>query len=142
MAFAPRDFENLFEVQGLRRADDVPKRVAFQIVDSILNRGDVACRVIESAIALSNNRRLVRQLRDVAKENDDRAFANFGDLGLQQSLDYASQLVVVKTFTALDVVVNVEQIVDMFEILHRKRDALVPDIGVFLVARLKLHQLL
>ena len=37
---------------------------------------------------------------------------------------------------------NVEQLVNVLEILHRERDALVPDIGVFFIAGLKFDQLL
>ena len=37
---------------------------------------------------------------------------------------------------------NIEQVVNVLEILHRKRDALVPNVGVFLVAGLKFDQFL
>src|SRR5437763_5967065 len=37
---------------------------------------------------------------------------------------------------------NVEQIINVLEILHRKRNALVPDIEIFLVATLELYQFL
>ena len=37
---------------------------------------------------------------------------------------------------------DIEQFVHVVEILHRKRHALIPDVDVFLVARLQLHQFL
>ena len=70
VTFAARDLENLFEMQSLRRADDVPNGVALQIIDAVIDRRDVGGGVIESAVALANDARLVGQLRDVAKEND------------------------------------------------------------------------
>ena len=82
-AFATRDFENLFKMQSLRRADYVPNRVALQFVDSIINRRNVARGVIESAVALANDGGLVRQLGNIAKENYDRAFADLRDFRSQ-----------------------------------------------------------
>jgi len=66
--FASCNLENLFEVQRLWRADNVPKSVALQFIDSIINCRNVAGRVIESAVALANDRGLVRQFRNVAKK--------------------------------------------------------------------------
>src|SRR5205085_10461944 len=50
--------------------------------------------------------------------------------------------IVVKTLAALEVIMNVEQFVDLLEIPHRKRNALVPNRRVLFVAGLKLYQLL
>ena len=142
VTFAPRDLENLFEMQNLRRADHVPNRIGFQIVDAIIDCGEVRRCVIKSAIPLANDERFIGQLRIIAEENDYRAFADLSYTGFEQAFDHAGQPSVVKTFAALEVVMDVEQFVNVLEILHRKRDALVPDVGVFLVAGLQLHQLL
>src|SRR4029077_18390859 len=134
VSFSAGDLEYLFKMQSLWRADHVPNCVALQFGDSIINRRDVTGGVIESAVALANDARPIRQLGNITKENDDRAFANLGDAGLKQSLDDAGQAIVVKAFATLDVVMNVEELINVLEILHRERDALVPDIGVFFVA--------
>ena len=142
VSFPASDLEYLFKMQSLWRANHVPNCVALQFGDSIINRRDVAGGVIESAVALANDARLVRQLGNITKENDDRAFANLGDAGLKQPLDDAGQAIVVKAFATLDVVMNVEELVNVLEILHRERDALVPDVSVFFVAGLELDQFL
>jgi len=41
VTFAPRNIENLLEMQNLRRAHDVPKSHPLQIVDPIIDGGDV-----------------------------------------------------------------------------------------------------
>ena len=76
------------------------------------------------------------------KKTTHRAFADFCHAGFEQTLDHSRQAIVVKTLAALDVVMDIEHLVNVFELLHRKRDAFVPDIDVFRVARLQLHQFL
>ena len=142
VTFSPGDRENLFEMQCLRRANDVPNRVGFQLVDTIIDRGDIGRSVIESAVPFANDQRLISQLGIIVEEHDHGAFANFGYPGLEQAIYDAGQPIVVKTFAALKVVVNVEQPVNALEILHRKRDAFVPNICVFLVAGLQFYQFL
>jgi hypothetical protein len=76
---SPRNLENLFEMQGLRCADHVPNTVRFQIVEAIINCGDIGGGVIKSAVAFANDARLVGQFRDIAKENDNRALADLSN---------------------------------------------------------------
>ena len=76
------------------------------------------------------------------KKTHDRAFADLGDAGFEQAIDHAGQPIVVETFAALDVVMNVEKLIGALEFLHRKRDAFLPDGEVFLVAGLQFHQFL
>ena len=80
------------------------------------------------------------QLGNVAEENADRALADFRDAGLEQPVDHRRQPIVVETFPALNVVMDVENFVGGFEFLHRKRDAFIPDAQVFLVAGLQLDE--
>ena len=68
-AFAPRDLEDLAEVQLLRRAGYDPDGIALQIVETVVDRRDIGGGVIEAAVALADDGRLVRQLGDVAEEN-------------------------------------------------------------------------
>ena len=124
-------------MQLLRRAGLDPDRVRAQVAHPVIDRRDVGRGVIETAVAFLNDAGPLRQLGDVAEENADRAFADFREAGLAQPLDHAGQAIVVETFPALDVVVDVEDFVGGFEFLHRKRDALVPDAQVFLVAGLQ-----
>ena len=142
VTFALRDRENLFEMQNLRRTDHIPNRIGFQFVDAIIDRGDVCRCIIESAVPLANDERFIGELGIIAEENDNRALADLGDAGFKQALDHTGQPIVVKAFAALDVVVDVEQFVNVLEILHRERHAFIPDVDVFLVARLQLDQLL
>ena len=142
VTFSPGDRENLFEMQCLRRANDIPDRVRFQLVDPIIDRGDIGCSVIESAVPFANDQRLISQLGIIAEEHDHGAFADLRYPGFEQTIYHAGQPIVVKTFAALEVVMNVEQFVNALEILHRKRDAFVPNIRVFFVAGLQFHQFL
>src|SRR5439155_11863314 len=128
VTFSPDDRENLFEVQCLRRANDVPDRVRFQLVDTIIDRGEIGRSVIKSAVPFANDQRLISQLGIIAEEDDYRAFADFRYPGLEQAMYHAGQPIVVKTFAALQVVIHVEQPVNALEILHRKRHAFVPNI--------------
>src|SRR6266513_63958 len=129
-------------MQDLRGSHHVPDTLRFQIVEAIIDCRDIGGGIIKSAVAFANDAWLIRQLRDIAKENDNRALADLGNSGLEQAFDYAWELVVVKAFAALDVVMNIEQFVHVVEILHGEGDAFVPDVDVFLVAGLQLHQLL
>ena len=113
---------------------------AFKILDAVIDRRDIGGRVIEATIALANDARLVRQFGNVAEENANRAFADLGDFRFQQPLDHRGQTIVVKAFAALDVVMDVENLVGRFEFLHRERDAFIPDAQIFLVAGLQLDQ--
>ena len=126
-ALAPRNLENLLEMQGLRRADDIPERIPLQLVDAIVDGGDVGRRVIEAAVAFPHDAGPLGQLGNVAEKNADRAFADFRDAGLEQPVHHRRQPIVVETFPALDVVVDVENFVDGFEFLLRERDAFIPD---------------
>src|SRR6266849_4742383 len=123
VTFSPGDRENLFEMQCLRRANDVPDRVRFQLVDTIIDRGEIGRSVIESAVPFANDQRLISQLRIIVEEHDYGAFADLSYPGLEQAIHDAGQPVVVKTFAALKVVADIEQPVNALEILHRKRDA-------------------
>ena len=112
------DLENLFKMQNLRRTDHVPNLSGFQIVDAIINCREICRCVIEPAVALADDARFVGQLGNIAKENDDRAFADFSNAGFEQTLNHAGQAIVVKTFAALDVVMDIEQFVNVVEFLH------------------------
>src|SRR5262245_3459161 len=98
-------------MQYLRRTNDVPDRIGFQLVNPIINRGDIGCSVIESAVPFANNQRLISQLRIIAEEHNHSAFANLRYPGLQQAVYNTGQPIVVETFAALQVVANVEQVV-------------------------------
>src|SRR5205823_13535095 len=110
-------------MQCLRRANDVPDRVRFQLVDTIIDRGEIGRRVIESAVPFSYDQRLVSQLRSIAEEHDYGAFADLSYPGLEQAIYDAGQPVVVKTFAALKFVVDIDQAVNVLQILERKRVA-------------------
>ena len=142
VTLAARDRDDLFEVQDLRRADDQPNRICFQIPDSIIHRRDVGGRIIETAIPFANNGRLFGQLRDVAEENADRAFAHLGDSRFEQTLDHRGQPVVVETFPPLDVVMNVQHLIGVVEFFHRKVDRLFPNREILRVAGLEFDQFL
>src|SRR5207302_3775621 len=75
VTFASRDLEDLFEMQRLRCADHIPERVALQFIDSILDRRDIAGRVIESAVTLTDYARLVCMFRTVSADDNRRSFA-------------------------------------------------------------------
>src|SRR5437660_2915005 len=142
VTFATRDFKNLPEMQNLRCTRHNPDRVRFQIVDAIVNRRDVGGGVIETAVALANDAGLVRQLGNIAEENAHRAFAYFRETRLEQSINHFSQPIVIKTFPALDVVMNVEQRISILKVLNRQIDALFPNRQILRIARLQLDQLL
>src|SRR5439155_22697534 len=142
IALASLDLENLFKMQNLRRADHVPNRIGLQIVDAIIKSREIYRCVIETAVAFANDARFIGQLGNITKENNHRALADFSNAGFEQALDHAGESIVVKTFTTLDVVMDIEQFVNVVEILHLERDAFVPDIDVFLIARLQLYQFL
>src|SRR6476646_3534068 len=125
VTFAPGDRENLFEMQCLRSANDVPDRLRFQLVNPIINRGDISRSVIESAVPFANDQRLISQLWIIVEEHNYRAFAHFRYPCLEQTFYHARQPIVVKTFAALQVVMYVEQSINMLEFLHRKRHAVV-----------------
>src|SRR4029434_6995785 len=129
-------------MQGLRGADHVPNTVRFQIVEAIIDCSDIGGGVIESAVAFADDAWLVGQLRDIAKENDNRSIADLSNSGFEQALHHAWKPVVIKAFAALDVVMDVEQFVDVLEVLHGKGDAFVPDVDVFPVAGLQFYQFL
>src|SRR4029077_4079002 len=111
----------------LRSTDHVPNAVRFQVVEAIIDGRDVGGGVIEPAVAFADDAWLVSQLRNIAKENDNGAFADLSNPGFEQAFDYAWEAVVVKTFAALNVVMNIEQFVHVLEFLHGKGDAFVPD---------------
>ena len=140
--FPTRNFENLFEMQNLRRAGHDPDRVRFQIVNPVIDRREISGGVIVAAIAFANDARLVRQLGNVAKENANGAFADFRNAGLEQPLHHTGQSFVVKTLAALDVVMNIEKLVCALEFLPRQIDRLFPDGVIFRVTRLQFHQFL
>src|SRR5262245_1935391 len=129
-------------MQTLRSTDHVPNAVRFQIVEAIIDRGDIGSGVIKSAIALANDAWLVRELGNIGKENDDCALADLCNPGFEQAFDYGGQSIVIKAFPALDVVMNVEQFVHVLEVLHGESHAFVPDVDVFLVAGLQFYQFL
>ena len=108
VTLSPCNLENLFEMQGLRSADHVPNAVPFQIVEAIVDCRDVGRGVIESAVAFANDAWFVGQFRDIAKKNDNRALADFGNPGFEQPFDNVRESIVVETFAALDVVMNIE----------------------------------
>src|SRR5207245_952316 len=83
ITLSPDNLENLFEMQGLRGADHVPNTVRFQIVEAIIDCRDIGGGIIKSAVAFANDAWLIRQLRDIAKENDNRALADLGNSGLE-----------------------------------------------------------
>src|SRR4029077_5330025 len=124
------------EMEWLRLANDVPDRVGFQLVDTIINRGDIGRSVIESAVPFADDQRLINQRGIIVEEHHHGAFAELGYPGFEQASYHAGQPVVIKTFPTLQVVTNVEQPVDALEVLTRKRNAFVPNICVFLVAGL------
>src|SRR4029077_12436325 len=129
-------------MQRLRGADHVPNTVRFQIVEAIIDCRDIGGGVVKSAVAFPDDAWLVPQLRDIAKENDNRALADLSNSGCEQAFDYAWEPVVVKAFAALDVVMNIEEFVHALEVLHGEGDAFVPDVDVFLVACLQFYQFL
>src|SRR5204863_10193753 len=112
------------------------------IVDPIINCSEIRRGIIKSTIALANDARLIGQLGDIAKENADCAFTDFRDAGFEQAINGRWQAIVIETLSALDVVMDVEQFVNVLEILHREGDTLVPNIEVFSVAALQLDQFL
>src|SRR6266498_2054790 len=142
ITLSPGNLENLFEMQDLRGANHVPNGVGFQIVQAIIDSRDIGGGVIKSAVAFANDARLISQLWNIAKENDNRAVADLSNAGLEQTFDYVREPVIVKTFTALDVVMNIEHFIHMLEVLHGEGDAFVPDVDIFLVAGLQFYQLL
>ena len=83
VTFSPGDRENLFEMQRLRGADDVPDRVGFQLVETIIDRGEIGRSVIESAVPFANDQRLISQCRIVVEEHDRGPFADLGYAGLE-----------------------------------------------------------
>src|SRR5260370_28223853 len=96
-------------MQSLRGADDVPNTGRFQIVEAIIDCRNIGGGVIKSAVAFADDTWLVGQLRDIAKENDNRSLADLSNAGFEQAFDYARKAVVVKAFAALDVVMNIQQ---------------------------------
>ena len=104
-------------MQLLRRTGHNPDGVSSQISDSIVDRGDVAGGVIEAAVTLPDNGRLIPQLGNVTEENANRPFADFGEPAFAQSIDHLGQSVIVETFAALDVIMDVQQRVGPFEFL-------------------------
>src|SRR6185312_12406567 len=106
--FSPSDRENLFEMQNLGRADHVPNGIGLQIVDPVINRCQIGGGVIVAAIAFANDARLIRQLGNIAEENADRTLADFSQPTFEQPINHRWQPVVIKTFAADDVVMNVE----------------------------------
>src|SRR5438067_402901 len=80
--------ENLFKMQGLWGADHVPDAVRFQSLEAIIDCRDVGGGIIKTAIAFANDAWLIRQLRDIAKENNNGALADLGNAGLEQTFNY------------------------------------------------------
>ena len=118
VTLAPRNLENLLKVQGLRCTDHVPNGIRFQIVDAIVNRGEICRRVIKSAIPFANDAWFIGQFGIIAEEDNHRVLADFGNARFEQAFDHAGQAIVVKTFAALEVITNAEPLVDVLEILH------------------------
>jgi hypothetical protein len=108
VTLSPCNLENLFEVQGLRSPDHVPNAVRFQIVEAIIDCRDIGGGVIESAVAFANDAWFVGQLRDIAKKNDNRVLADFSNPGFEQAFHNTRESIVVETFAALDVVMDIE----------------------------------
>src|SRR5512133_1629028 len=107
VTFSPGDRENLLKMQCLRRANDVPDRVRFQLVDTIIDRGEIGRCVIESAVPFANDQGLVSQLQIIVEKHDYGAFADLGYSDLEQAIYHAGQPIVVKAFAALQVVADV-----------------------------------
>src|SRR5215469_1093037 len=78
----------------------------------------------------------------MTEEHDYGAFADLSDAGFEQAIYHVGQPIVIKTFATLEVITDVEHFVNTLEILHRKRNAFVPDVRGLLVTGLQLHQFL
>src|SRR5438552_917880 len=103
-------------MQSLRRADHIPNGICLQIVDSVINRRDIGGRVVKPTIALANDNGLVCKLRYISKENADCAFADLCNFRFEQTIDHTRQAIVVETFAALDVVMDVEKLIGALEL--------------------------
>src|SRR5262249_59880524 len=99
-------------MQSLRCADHVPNCVGFQIVDAIIDSRDICRRIIKSAVPFANDERLVSHFWIIPEEHDYGTFADLGYSGLEQAIYHGGQPIVIKTFAALEVVVDVEQFVN------------------------------
>ena len=117
VTLAARDRDDLFEVQDLRRADDQPNRVRFQILDSIIHRREIGGRIIETPIAFANDGWPFRQLGNVGEKNANRAFADLGDFRFKQAFHHRGEAVVVEAFASLNVVMNIQNPIRPFEFL-------------------------
>src|SRR6266496_1934201 len=142
VTFASRDLENLFEMQDLRRANYVPNRVGFQIVHPVIDCCEIRRGIIKAAVPFPDDQRFIGQFGIFSKENNNGALADLSNARFKQAFDHAEQAIVVKTFAALDVVMDIQQLVNALEILHGEGDTFVPDVEIFLVARLEFYQLL
>ena len=108
VTFSPSNRENLFEVQNLGRAHYVPDGIGLQIIDAVINRCHIGGGVIVTAIAFANDARFICQLGNIAEENADRALAHFSQPAFEQTLNHSRQPVVIKTFAADDIIMDVE----------------------------------
>src|SRR5204863_4376838 len=114
VTFTPTDLENLFEMQSLRRANYVPNRVGFQIVDAIIDCRDIRRRIIKAAVPFPDDQGFISKFGNISEENDHRTFADLSDAAFEQAIYDGGQPIVIKTFAALEVVVDVEQLVTAF----------------------------
>src|ERR1035438_1572317 len=76
--------EQLLEMQLLPSVGDVDDFVRLPRFQTIRQRGQIRRRVIETAVALADERGTLLQLRIVVEENGNRAFAFAGDAHGQQ----------------------------------------------------------
>src|SRR5690349_10590662 len=94
---AAENREQLLEMQLLGATGDVRDLVGIPGLQPMLECGQVRSRVIKTTVTLLNQRRILFELRDVFKEDGDRAFALLRNAFFAQFLDERLQSRVVET---------------------------------------------
>ncbi len=143
---AAEDGEQLHEVQLLPRVrhvnDLVRPRAPGSPLPSEEQRGQVCGGVIEAAVALAHQRRMVLQLREVGKKDHHRPFARLGQAALGQFVHHRFQHGVVGTFPEAIIEFHSQPRIDAVELRLGERDHLPPEAEVLRVAGLQFDQFL
>ena len=97
LPFAKRG-KKLLEMQLLAAVGDVNDFIRLPGFHPVSQRRQIGCRIIKAAVAFTNQRRVLLQLRIVVEENSGCAFAFARDTGGEKFVHEWLEAVVVETF--------------------------------------------
>src|SRR5437588_5397270 len=116
--------------------------VRVPIIEAMSQSCQVSRGVVESAIALLNQRGIFLQLRDVIEKDSERSFAFASNAFVAQFMDQRLETRVIEAFAQGVIESHTEPLINGIELGLREGDHLAPDAEVLLVAGLQLDQFL